>query len=479
MKRQPASIRLFGILLIVTMLLAAQPAPAIQAQTNGGTIYLPIVVHTFPRQFGVATDQLNPSDGIDLAMAAGSGWARLNLPWDAIQPDNSSQFNWNAVAYTESQLKIAAANQLETILVVGTTPRWAADPTEPNISCDILGKVDKNQYQKLAEFLRQVVWRYSQPPFNVRYFELWNEPDVSTWLGCWGSHQLEYFGGRDYGEMLAAAYPAMKSANPAAQVLIGGLLMDQDPEKHPFRQGDDKIASHTIFFEGIMQSAGRDAFDGVSFHAYDYYKGPNLYYNEKWLDIPAETALTTVQLAKAAYLRQRMAAAGVTGKYLINTEVSLLGETESTAPNSSFEVTKAYYVPQALSAALFDGYRMAMWYTLVERGGKIYRNSGLVTPSLTPQPAYYAFQYTTRELYGAVPRHKLRDEFGRADIDGYAFSLPDGRTLRVVWATGANSTLDLRHTPANLVRIAYNGQPFPIPPSREVQVNAAPLFIYD
>jgi alpha-L-arabinofuranosidase len=86
--------------------------------------------------------------------------------------------------------------------------------------------------------MHDAVERYSAPPYNVKYWEIYNEPDApkntneppyGMIYGCWGISGDTYFGGEAYGEMLKVVYPYIKSANSSAQVLVGGLLLDCDP----------------------------------------------------------------------------------------------------------------------------------------------------------------------------------------------------------------------------------------------------------
>lgn len=71
----------------------------------------------------------------------------------------------------------------------------------------------------------------------------------------------EYYGGVDYAEMLKVAYPSIKQADPNAQVMVGGLLLDCNPNT-----GCPNERS-TNFLAGVLQN------DGGSYHASDYYFG--------------------------------------------------------------------------------------------------------------------------------------------------------------------------------------------------------------
>lgn len=444
--------------------------------------YLPLISRTYPQQISIDTRAQAAEAGFELALAAGSGWVRIDLNWSDIQRAQVAEganplYDWSAAAGVENQLAIAAANAQQIVLVIGSTPEWAAE----NSDCVVKGRVRPANYPDLQRFAAAVVARYSIPPYGVRYFELWNEPDVSTWLGCWGNPDEDYFGGVQYGEMLAAVYPAMKAANPGAQVLVGGLLMDQNPDVSGLPRNQ---ATQTHFFEGILISAGKNSYDGVSFHAYDYYapQGGGVYFqNANWGT--SNAVIGSSQIAKAAYLRRELARADVTGKYLLNTEVGLLckdcaNPVTDPARYEGFERAKAYYAAEALAAAVYEGFVGVMWFTMIERNdGPLYSNSGLVKSDLTPLPGYYAFQYASGQLYGATPLHKAASEYAQA-LDGYVFRNPDGNTLRVIWATGAPFNLDLGFDPTSVTRIsASDGKPEPLTPGQVITVTEAPLFI--
>ena len=90
----------------------------------------------------------------------------------------------------------------------------------------------------------------------MKYFEIWNEPDVPVMTldeiyGCWGDASLPYFGGLGYGQMLKQVTPQMKAANPAIQVLMGGVVLDCDPVNPPL----GKNCQSATYFEGILASA--------------------------------------------------------------------------------------------------------------------------------------------------------------------------------------------------------------------------------
>ncbi len=309
------------------------------------------------------------SGGFNQLAQSDATWIRPNALWWAdVEPEPGLR-NWTAVANLEADLLTASISGHTVMLMVAGTPSWAQQ--RPGYEC---GPIQAHALDDFGRFMADAVERYSAPPFNVIFWEIWNEPDISSALvsptsvfGCWGDETDEFYGGRVYGEMLAAIYPRMKAANPAVQVMVGGLLMDCDPAL---------CASRTSkFLEGVLVQHGGDFFDGVSFHAYDYFVGDvGGYLNRVW-DSSWNTS-GPVLIKKARYLVEMMAAYGVTGKFLADTELSLLCPFNC---DSVFEETKSAYLVQAYAAC--PGRRMMPWWAMsgMTCGSlKLWRSSSLL-----------------------------------------------------------------------------------------------------
>ena len=119
-------------------------------------------------------------------------------------------------------------------------------------------------------------------------------------FGCWGDEADPYYGGGAYAEMLKRVYPAIKQANPSAQVLIGGLLLDCDAD-HPVAGRD---CADSRFLEGILRNGGGAAFDIVSYHGYAFWSGKN----EDWdISNPAWQPRGGVVLGKLQLIRETLA----------------------------------------------------------------------------------------------------------------------------------------------------------------------------
>ena len=113
----------------------------------------------------------------------------------------------------------------------------------------------------------------------------------------------------------------------------------------------------------VGENGGGAFFDGVSFHAYDYYYyEPGQYGNLNWHSSWNETG--PVLVAKTRYLKNLLAEYGAGEKHLLNTEVGILCGTtgkEDVCLTETFDNTKAYYLAQAYALALSEGLQANLW----------------------------------------------------------------------------------------------------------------------
>ena len=143
--------------------------------------------------------------------------------------------------------------------------------------------------------------------------------DKNFYLGCWGEPTEPNFGGKHYADMLKQVTPKVHAADPNAKVLVGGLLLDCDPNNPPPNRTDGCLPSK--FIEGILANVTAADFDGIAFHAYDYY-GLRTHIVIRVGTLLATTGPATV--AKASYLKSLLAKYHLTGKPLLNTENALV-----------------------------------------------------------------------------------------------------------------------------------------------------------
>jgi hypothetical protein len=177
-----------------------------------------------------------PTVGIDEATAvtdalsaapAGGKWVRVFADWSQVERTGDDQYDGGALQGMDGRFRVLKAGGAKLIVTVQTRPGWA-----PEINTDAGA-------QKYADFMHFLADRYKGV---VDVWELWNEPDDSIF---WPSGPQP----ARYAAMLKKAYPAIKSADPKATVITGGLV------------GNDYDFVDKLYANG----AGK-YFDGVAVH---------------------------------------------------------------------------------------------------------------------------------------------------------------------------------------------------------------------
>jgi hypothetical protein len=388
------------------------PGPVIQeGEVLTSTLYLPIVMRGFdpacpgcPPLFGIEMGGINDANGLQQAVEAGMRWVRYNaICWDAVQPSGpGTPYNWGALSVVESHLLNAQEADLWPIVIIRGTPSWAQKI--PGYSC---GPIKEDYLGEFAAFVSAVVQRYKDPPYNVKFWELWNEPDDVPWThpnspyGCWGDgSDSAGYGGGYYARMLKQAYPAIKVADPEAQVLIGGLLYGvSDPYGGP----------RINFLRGVLAAGGGDYFDIMSYHA--YYPGDDTWYTREG-----------VLEGKTAHIRQVLAEYGHAGKPMMCTEAGY----RTFGDDSKLEA-QANYVVTNYVRAFSLGLKAHIWFGMRND----FQGAELLNPDLSPKPAYNAYRAMTQQLDGLSYHGRV---MAGSNVEEHEFG-NGTRTVWVIWTT--------------------------------------------
>ncbi len=353
----------------------------------------------------------------------GADWVRYNgIRWDEVEP-NPGERNWRALQQVEAELRAIRASGAEPMVIVRSAPQWAR--TLADSPC---GPIRPDALPTFAAFLSDLVARYSQPPYSVRFWELGNEPDAPFQLiggqspfGCWGDEaDNESYGGAAYAAMLQAAYPAIKAADPQAQVILGGLLLDCDPERllpngQPCRAGR--------FFEGVLRAGGGDFFDIVAYHAYGYFTRDR----DADRDLPNWRARGGATLGRLDYLRSLMARYGYAKPVIMNEGALLCYRSSPNCRPNGFEAAKADAVARLYARTMAADVLISHWYTL---NGPGWQEGGLLDQNQQPLPAFRAFQFLRQQIGSA----RYLRPVAQSGLEGYHFQRAD-REVIVVWSS--------------------------------------------
>ncbi len=360
------------------------------------------------------------------------GWARLEkrISWMLLQPNEGDPIQWDLLVDFEQELRNLKAAGIKPLVTLNDNPLWArVDPAKP------CSAVRADKFYAFADFVEQIVARYSAPEFEVRDWEFGNEPDVDPDLvlagspfGCWGDLDDPYYGGRHYGEMLKVIAPRVRGMDRRARIWIGGLLLDRpNSNVNPNCIQPGKCRPE-LFLEGILLADAASSFDILAYHAYPYYLGSrvdpeNGNQTSPWY--PWGGAF----VGKARYLRQILQTYGVDKPLVIN-ETSLTCPNEwfsyCNPPDDTFYQMQADFIVRSYVRSLAENITGFYWYTLEGPG---WRYTGLLNHG-APTPVYLAYQQLINRL--DQTRYLATADYG-AGVEAYTFI---GRNFKVqvVWA---------------------------------------------
>src|SRR3954452_6773630 len=190
---------------------------------------------------GLLTGFGAPRDGADLdrMVDARAGIVRVTVGWSAVAPQRPAQPANPAdpgyrFGYPDSVVENAASKGLAVLITFEGAPSWAEGGNRPRGAAPGSWKPKPGAVRPFAHALAA---RYSgdftpvgatSPLPRVRYFEVWNEPNLSSQLAPQWRHGRPASPAR-YRKMLNAAYAGIKSARRGDRVVGPGTAPYGDP----------------------------------------------------------------------------------------------------------------------------------------------------------------------------------------------------------------------------------------------------------
>ncbi len=232
--------------------------------------------------------------------------------------------------------------------------------------------------------------------------------------------------------MLSVAYPAIKQANPKAQVLFGGIAYDFFVDK-----GGNFVKE---FLDDVLAAGGGAYFDIMNIHSY-----PGSYWIEEMNPDCREndTCFGPGVVEKVAYVQQKLTQEYGLTKPIMITESGWHSDNPPDQPSSP-EI-QARFVLELLTQSKAAGALSTIIFSLTDLDGYPYE-SGLVSASTPPQPkpAFTAYQVAVDWLAPArFVRRLPAAELKAKEMDAYEFRQPGGNTFYVAWLNPATMGFDL------------------------------------
>jgi hypothetical protein len=307
---------------------------------------------------------------------------------------------------------------------VDGVPEWAGTSR--------IGPIAPDRLDEFYQFLTDVVTRYKEPPYNIHHWELFNEPDrtmTQTHVTGWG------YDGDLYAKMLAVAHSAIKSADPQATVLLGGLAYDW------FTEVDGMF--YRYFIDEVLRAGGGEHLDIVNFHYFPDFSAEWERWDPRsedrrdgWLPAPTCGKVDDGKgtpyeaggidiIAKTSHFRNRLSTCFGLSKPVWVTELGEHGFADSPA----WLAQQARYVIQGYARGLAAGIENITWFALVSPPYDPFAQGLLYQSDWSPKPAYFAYQTMTRELADHVYAYTLDND----DVEGYVFRGTAKGAKTVAW----------------------------------------------
>jgi hypothetical protein len=311
-----------------------------------------------PRSFyGVISAEPLPGASELVRMGDGRvGTLRINLAWGSVQAGPDAGYDWS---HYDDVIAGAAKNGIRVLATVYSSPSW----TEPSPEYPPLG----DRLPQFEDFARAAVRRYGSdgsfwrnnpdiPKLPIVDWQLWNEPNSPLFWKPAPSAD-------DYLELLHGFDSAVRGADPAAQIVLGGLF--------PKPKGGIPPAQ---FLSVIYRGGGRDLFDAAAIHPYA---------------ATPEDAISSVEL-----VRHAMTAAHDLAKPIWITEVGWASGGEPSGLTVSPE-RQAAYLTRTFELAAQERQRLGIagviWYSLNDVPGSVWpAHCGLFDLNGQPKPSWDA-----------------------------------------------------------------------------------------
>lgn len=372
-----------------------------------------------------------------------AGYTRVYIKWSDIEPLLSQPPVYNWQWYDDRLIQIAQAG-IKIIAVIGAIPPWAES------GGTVCPPISQGHLEDYESFLTALVTRYSQSPYNVKHWEIFNEADYNVDArtdshACYGNF------GSNYAEILSLSYPIIKTIDSGATVLTSGIAYDW------FNEYDGPF--YRYFSDYVMSAGGASHFDALNFHYFPDFRlewerwnppanPPTCGDVEDGLELPYDGSGIDV-IAKKNHYTNRMKTCWGVNKPVWLTELAEHGFPSDTASLRN----QAYYVIKGYTRSLAAAIKNITWYALATPNDDF--EMSLLFDDLSPKPAFNTYKTLVAQLTDYQYDRTLSLPGGEAYV--FSNSCQDERV--VAWGNNVPLTV----SPAKSLEVTnYLGEVTPI-----------------
>lgn len=250
-------------------IVTALAATAVVGAVAFSSLSAPETAQAAPRSFFGIVPQASLSEEDALYMrAARIGSVRLAIGWESVQPTKRGGYNWEG---TDREIATLAAQGIQVLPFLSGMPGWVShrttklpiDSARARQGWTAFVKAAVKRYGPGGEF-----WTEHSPAVAADGLVVRRPLPIHTWQ-IWNEANFFYFAypvsPTRYARLLKLTYPAVKSADPRAQVLLSGLFGEPD-------QGGKRGMSAADFLAALYEVPGiTHYFDAVALHPYAFH----------------------------------------------------------------------------------------------------------------------------------------------------------------------------------------------------------------
>jgi len=343
----------------------------------------PYGVNTFLEQ---EVEAAKVERSLSLIAEAGFHWIRQEFPWEDIEITSKGDYwdpKWNVSTWAKYDriVDLAGRYGLEVIARLDHPPAWTRKIG--NAPGWTMGPPDN--YEDFGDFVYAVVSRYKG---RVRYYQIWNEPNI---FPEWGDQPADPAG---YVKLLKIAYRRAKEADPQCVVISAGLA--QNIEETPPEFGPRNM-SDVLYLEKMYEAGGKGYFDIMGTMVYGLWTGP---YDRR-------ASRDRANFSRAQLIRQVMVRHGDGDKAIWATEVGWNAVPEGFPAPASYgrvsEDQQAVYAVEAYQRAAREWPWMGvMNYWFFRRPSEAEVSQAwyyfrMMEPDFRPLPVYGALAWLAKQ----------------------------------------------------------------------------------
>jgi hypothetical protein len=326
---------------------------------------------------------------VQMAAEAGFHWLRQEFPWEDIEIHGKGDFEdrrhepaRSAWEKYDNIVDLAEKYDMELIVRVSNPPAWSR--AQGN---DVGPYAPPDDYQDYADFVSELVSRYKG---RIRYYQLWNEPNIYP---EWGDYAISP---EDYTRLLCMAADAARAADPDVVIINGA--MSSTIVLDPAAQPPGNALNDFLFMQRMYDAGAADCFDIVAMQGYGLWSGPT----------DRRMNPRVLNFSRPLFMRDLMVANGDAHKPIWISEMNWNAVPDDVPDKRFGQVT-----PEQQARYLVEAYQRIqkewpwlgvanVWY--LKRPDDSWKQEGkpeyyfrLLEPDFTPTPAYEAIKaYATQ-----------------------------------------------------------------------------------